>query len=1562
MSKGKTSLSQEQKTFEIEERVYKLLTPEFRKNYQLYRKVHTFPEEHRQKFGNKTAEYLDAIASKIATNFILNSNNQPVIDEDIILEDYNMSQNNMNMQELAQLIASAISTAMNNKPNETSNIRIPVPSTYNGERSAAVINLWTEEVERYLEFNNVPHDRRLLYAITLLRGRAQKWWNQLEMKKEAPKTWETFKMMLEYAFKPSYSEQAARDKLANSKQVASVIDYVDTFQDILLDLPRISDDEALDRFVRGLKDDVRIHVLTREPRTLEEATRSAISYDSARQTGLTLPINRQDYAPNDPMDLSLLVQQLNAMVKSNRSNYQQQDGVLHRTNRNISCHWCNKPGHIKAECRSRLRELREFEQNRMRQNRSNGRNQYHRQRNSQYQTNNKAYHADLIQFEQSNDNHENRRPSNLNTFDSVNKDSLLELSPYSFDSSIDHEFLMNVSTCAALPTYEISIHGHKFHALIDTGASANYIHPKLLPLVNSYKPVSNQAVETANGEQTTISGETFCTLEVKGRGKNFINTFRAFVFKSKFDVILGNEWLKEVKPRPDWFDSSWTITNQNGEEIIMMPCEVVKDEKTTQHANSIVISAKQMERLFKTNQASECYLAQITFDRNQVNYVNSIKNTDQSWADVFSKEFPEVFKGQIVGLPPMRDTQDIIVTRPDAVPVARPPYKMSPLELAELRKQLDELLDKGLIEPCVSEWSNPVLFVRKPNGDLRMCCDYRMLNKVTIKQKVQLPRIDECLERLHNAKHFTSLDLTSGFHQQRLSEDDSLKTAISTRYGQYCWKVVPFGLSNSGPAFQKMMNGVLSEYIDKFVMVYLDDILIFTDGDEELHKKHVRLVLEKLNKAKLIINTKKCLFNRKELNFLGFNISAKGILPATKKVKAIMEWPTPTNVQQVRQFMGLAQHYRRFIKDFAGIAAPITELTKGSGAKCRSIQWNENCQRSFDLIKKKMSSAPVLMNPDMNKPFRIECDASDFAIGAVLLQESSQGVWKPLAFESKKLSKAERNYPAQERELLSILHALRTWRCFIDGNEYQVFTDHLPLKYLRSQKNPTPRLVRWLSEVELYDPEILYKPGKENQVPDLLSRRDGPNTIPEEKSMEPRYLYHIKAHKDNTSLLDKDPIQDWPLHYLSTEDKWPVKIKEELKNRKHHFLVRNQQVFKKEKFRDSESFKELKFIPFARRADLIDDFHAGYGHSGQTSVYQLMKTRVWWPHIKDDINLWISRCSKCQLASSSDKSTHHAPMKPLEVPPAFSRWHLDFIGELPTTKHGNKWILMAVDYTTNWPIAKALQNATGEEIVKFIYEEIVMRFGCPEEIISDRGSNFMSKVVKQYMRKIKTKHNLTSAFHPRSNGKCERLNQTFKRMLIKYVNGEVHSWDEHMDTALFACRIRKHATTGFSPFYLTYGVEPKIPGDSHRPFISTLTEQDSELLSQDVLTHLRKLREDRYIAEDRLRRQAELDKTKWDSMLKNNQIQTFNVGDYVLLRHESKTGLEFQWMGPYKVIKRNLDFNTYQIQEIEGKLYNSWVHTDRLHPVKYDGSSINKSWYIPRVARSDSIAKLSIPQ
>ncbi|KAG0866023.1 hypothetical protein G6F15_012772 [Rhizopus arrhizus] len=331
-----------------------------------------------------------------------------------------------------------------------------------------------------------------------------------------------------------------------------------------------------------------------------------------------------------------------------------------------------------------------------------------------------------------------------------------------------------------------------------------------------YIEIKNQAVEAANGEQTIIHGEATCKMEIRGEEKNFISTFKAFVFESKFDIILGNSWLKQVKPKPDWFDSTWTIALPDSSMVVLHPVKEPTSLIKNQKEANYLISAKQLERLYKTKQIEECYFAQVHLKENEMVYLNNINDIDASWSTEFSKEFPEVFKGEITGLPPMRDTQDIIVTKPDTVPVSRPPYKMSPLELSELQKQLNKLLNKGLIEPCASEWSNPVLFVRKPNGDLRMCCDYRMLNKVTLKQKIQLPRIDECLERLHNAKHFTSLDLTNGFHQQRITEADSIKTAISTRYGQYCWKVVPFGLSNSGPAFQKMMNSVLSEYIDKF--------------------------------------------------------------------------------------------------------------------------------------------------------------------------------------------------------------------------------------------------------------------------------------------------------------------------------------------------------------------------------------------------------------------------------------------------------------------------------------------------------------------------------------------------------------------------------------------------------------------------------------------------------------------------------------------------------------------------------------------------------------------------
>ena len=330
-----------------------------------------------------------------------------------------------------------------------------------------------------------------------------------------------------------------------------------------------------------------------------------------------------------------------------------------------------------------------------------------------------------------------------------------------------------------------------------------------------------------------------------------------------------------------------------------------------------------------------------------------------------------------------------------------------------------------------------------------------------------------------------------------------------------------------------------------------------------------------------------------------------------------------------------------------------------------------------------------------------------------------------------------------------------------------------------------------------------------------------------------------------------------------------------------------------------------------------------------------------------DISSWLSSCPRCQLASGAGKGKHHAPMVSSDVPPAFTRWHLDFIGELPTTKRGNRWLLTAVDFSTNWPIARALPEATAEAVADFIYEEIVMRFGCPVEIVTDRGANFTSKLVKHYSERIKTTHKLTSAFHPRTNGKCERLNGILKTMLRKFVHGAIHMWDEYVDAALFASRIRRHRTAGYSPFYLVYGREPRIPGDLFRPYLISAVANDSRTVAEHTARELEDLGQARAAAHKRMVSVSEYDKKRWDALI--TKID-YEIGDHVLLRNEQKYGLEYNWMGPYLVVDKNEDSNIYKLVTIGGEPYQSWVHVDRLKEVKAE--SIQEAWYNPTVSRA----------
>ena len=446
-------------------------------------------------------------------------------------------------------------------------------------------------------------------------------------------------------------------------------------------------------------------------------------------------------------------------------------------------------------------------------------------------------------------------------------------------------------------------------------------------------------------------------------------------------------------------------------------------------------------------------------------------------------EFQDVFPDQLpYGPPPKRVVDHDIDTLPGEAPPHKSPYRLSTAELDELKRQIDTLLEQGWIRPSSSPYGAPILFIPKKDGKWRMCIDYRALNKITVKNRYPLPKVEELLDRLHGARYFTKLDLASGYHQIRVREADVHKTAFVSRYGSYEYMVMPFGLCNAPATFQCVMNTILREGLDNLVLVFLDDILIYSRTKEE-HLEHIREVLTRLRSEKLYGRLKKCDFFRTEVEYLGFDVGAQGIKPSLSKVQAILDWPTPENVTDVRSFLGLCSFYRRFIRWFSELAAPMTDLTK----KDRRFVWDDTAEKSFNQLKTAMVTAPVLQLPDFDREFTVTTDASEVSVGAILQQDHGNGL-QPVCYESRKLNPAETRYSAYERELLGITWAVGKWRHYLASRHFVVQTDHDSLKNLPNQPSVNRRVWKWVQVLQGYDCDIVHIPGKENPADFLMHR------------------------------------------------------------------------------------------------------------------------------------------------------------------------------------------------------------------------------------------------------------------------------------------------------------------------------------------------------------------------------------------------------------------------------------------------------------------------------------------
>ena len=430
-------------------------------------------------------------------------------------------------------------------------------------------------------------------------------------------------------------------------------------------------------------------------------------------------------------------------------------------------------------------------------------------------------------------------------------------------------------------------------------------------------------------------------------------------------------------------------------------------------------------------------------------------------------------------MPPVREVEFGIDLIPGTTLISTAPYRMAPVELKELKSQLQELTNKGFVRPSFSPWGAPVLFVKKKDGSMRLCVDYRQLNKVKIKNKYPLPRIDDLFDQLKGATWFSKIDLRSGYYQLRVKESDVPKTAFRTRYGHYEFLVMPFGLTNAPAVFMDLMNRIFRPYLDRFIVVFIDDILIYSK-DETEHAEHLRIVLQTLRDKQLYAKFSKTEFWLREVGFLGHIVSGDGIRVDPSKISAIVDWKPPKNVTEVRSFLGLAGYYRRFVNGFSIIAAPMTRLLR----KDVKFEWTEECQQSFEELKKLLTEAPVLVQPELGKEFVVYSDASLNGLGYVLMQEG-----KVVAYASRQLKPHERNYPTHDLELAAVVFALKIWRHYLYGEKCRVYTDHKSLKYLMSQKDLNLRQRRWLELLKDYELVIDYHPGKANVVADALSRK-----------------------------------------------------------------------------------------------------------------------------------------------------------------------------------------------------------------------------------------------------------------------------------------------------------------------------------------------------------------------------------------------------------------------------------------------------------------------------------------
>jgi hypothetical protein len=849
-----------------------------------------------------------------------------------------------------------------------------------------------------------------------------------------------------------------------------------------------------------------------------------------------------------------------------------------------------------------------------------------------------------------------------------------------------------------------------------------------------------------------------------------------------------------------------------------------------------------------------------------------------------------------------------------------------------IEKEVKKLLDAKIIVPLrYSEWVANLVPVRKKNGEIRLCVDFRNLNRSSLKDNYPLPKMDHVLEKVVGANRMSMIDGFSGYNQIAVHQDDKEKTVFTTPWGTFMYDKMPFGLMNAGETFQRAMDIAFVGERDKFVVIYLDDLTVFSKSDAE-HLVHLKQTFEKCRKFGLSLNPKKSHFAMQEGKLLGHIVSRDGIKIDPKRIEAIDTINIPRNRKEIQSFLGKIIFLRRFILNFAEIVKLITDMLK----KDSEVKWKNEAKVSFERIKKVIGEAPVLASPDYLKEFFIFSFASEHTIAVVLLQKNDEGFEQPIVFFSKSLRDAELKYDILEKQAYAMVKSLKAFRTYVLHSKIIAYVPTSSVKDILVQPDNDGRRGRWLAKIQEFDLEV--KPTK-------LIKGQGLAKLLAESNLKALGINHLQENEGfleideldvtvpTTEILEKFSSSVWYndiVSYLLTlqcpSDLTPSKSRT-LKLHAVKYCIIDGQLY----WKDPLGFL-LSCLVESETEKVINEFHEGVcggHHAWRETTYKILRAGYYWPKLFTDVNTKVRTCNPCQLFTGKQKILA-LPLVPVKTEALFQQWGLDFIGEIhPHSSAQHKWILTATDYFTKWVEAIPTRNATDAVVISFLEENILSRFGCPRKIVTDNAQAFKSMAMISFFQKYNIVLGHSMTYYPQGNGLAESSNKILITIIKKVLTENKKAWHVHLKYALWANRIGTKWSIRMSPFQMVYGTDVILPINLALPVMKLW--QDSKEEPNDItrrINQLIEIQQNRAEVNEKLQKYQDNMKALFDQKAKDRE---FLPGDLVLkweARKEDagKHGKFDQiWCGPYKITASE-GKNAFLLENLDGKILNAPIN------------------------------------